>query len=300
MSGRPTLDQALDALQRLSPNSLCGGPYHCPWCDPSAEQAPGLFVNQNGTGPRYECKTGADGCAPATIERMVVAAIRSVPAPAAATTLDERARDVLTRCLNDSWDDASRGLKVARVIKRGRHVDIELDDGRVIEMGTASQMLNRRQFEAAILEQVEILIKPLEVGAHRSLVAGLVAIAERRDVVTAADETKDWIGEHLRRRGRGPAVDLNDPDDLRDVIVNGGGCPFRTTQGRVCVSLTELRTHVVRGMSGDRLTVPELSTRLSRLGFTKPSEGGQLSVRHNGKSVKARYWISRAGFEEQL
>lgn len=292
----PTLDQALDALARMSPDTLTGGPYHCPWCDPNHQQDPGLHVNQNGTGPHYDCQTGtpATGCDPTIIERFVIANARAAPITIE-TTLEDETRAQLHTLLIDK---SGKHLTVARIIKQGRYVDIQLEDGRVAELGTAAQMLNRRQFEANILDQLDVLIEPLKVPEHRQMVAGMVAVAERREIATTADETLDWINGHLNTRRTSP-VDLTNPEQLRDLILNGAGRPFRTPDGAIGVTLAELRSYITNRLN-DKINQADLSTRLGRLGFTKPSEGGQLSARQGGKVAKQRYWISPPGFEDRL
>ncbi len=272
-----TIDQALAALARNGHAPRASdGRGHCPLC--TSEWT--LAISQNGNGAHLTCDSGCDS-----------EHIRGA-------LLAERNRARLADTPSSKLDQLRAQLKLpglSRVIKRGKDgdaYDLELDDGRRIELGSASDLLRHHHMKAAILGKADVLIKPRKPAEHEAVVELLVQTAELDDqVMTTDEETRAWLGAYVSET-HVATLDLNDSGALYEYLGNLSCLGPFIADGRLHVRLRNIATWLNR-TGGGRVTVPELSMRLARLKF----ETTQPSARNGDQTRKARYWRSPAGFE---
>lgn len=191
--------------------------------------------------------------------------------------------------------------ELQRIVKdgrRGENYQLVLQDGRVIAIGGVAVLTNQTRFRNAVLPQLRRLPPRLKPAQWDDVAEHTEQAAEERDTIASAEEEAvEWIADWLRRSSV-PTVDLGDAEQLFDLLAS----PPRalvTPDGRLCLRLPELLRWIAQ-RTAERISTREMSTRLAALGFTKPSDGGQLQARRGSEIRKARYWISRPGFGDRL
>ena len=276
-----TVGQARDAIAQLGPPAKDDGRAHCPVCNaglrnPACQWT--LTISQNGNGAHLECTTG---CPPAAIG----AVLRIVPG-----LPSKRSDDPLLQLRT-----LLGNLPVERVVKRGAgdSYELHLPEGRIVELGTAEQVFNRRHFEAAVLGQASHVLPAVKAPEHREVVALVEAAAEHHDGLSGAEELEGWLADFARSSALNREYDLEDQAD-RWELASSTPSAFRATGGRLCIRLDALATYINR-VHHQRITAREVSTRLGRLGFTKPDHGGQIAARRDGEVRKVRVWIGPTG-----
>ena len=199
----------------------------------------------------------------------------------------------------DALDFARRRCKLPDLVRVVRHgegrgalYDLELDGGERIPIGKIGDLLNPRKVDEA-LGVADVVIAYWGPKEWRPIGAALVAIAEVEEGSSEIEETAGWLASFCRAQLGASEIDPERAEDL--VRVLEGGEPraaFRSADDRLYVRLEPLMRHVLMHI-GSRPTRPELSARLSRLGFEK----AQLSARDGDTVVKGRYWRSPASFD---
>lgn len=275
MSAHPiSVADAERALQGLGYASSDDGHWTCPSCDGHLA----LHVTQNGNGAHLEC---AAACAPEFIAGALHGELRRLEVEANKTTTIADIRTVLDL------------PELRRIVKHGRggaRYVFELANGREFEFeGGIDQMLKPAQFKARFIAGVRrgyVLPRGMK---HEDLVAAVEGVAEELDTVdTTDDETRAWIAGCLEHTP-GRLVDLADSEVRWDAL----RCEaFLDTNHRIHLRLTALAKYVSRQV-GRRVTQPELTSRLSKLGF----EGEQLAARRGKETCSRRLWVSPPGFE---
>jgi hypothetical protein len=229
------------------------------------------------------------------------------------TTADEfeRARQARRVGLSDFRDEdggqiealdfARRKCKLpdlVRVVKhgegRGALYDLELQGGERIPIGRSGDVLSPRKVDEA-LGTADVVIPYWGPKEWRPIAAALFAIAEVEEGSSEAEETAGWLASFCRGQLGAAGIDVDRAEDL--VRVLEGGEPrgaFRSADDRLYVRLEPLMRHVLMHI-GSRPTRPEISARLSRLGFEKE----QLAARDGERIHKARYWRSPVGFDPE-
>lgn len=171
----------------------------------------------------------------------------------------------------------------------GEAYDLHLFDGRRVELGGAHNMLDRRRFEAAVIRGAKNLKVDLSAKDHRAAVAIIARYAEDRELDTADDEIAGWLGDFTRRL---TVVDMANRKRLAEQLQSRESFIDQATR-RLYLRLGDLALYVNR-MTGSRTTERELGVRLARQGFTRPDDGGQITLRPGpGQDpLKVRYWAS--------
>jgi hypothetical protein len=187
---------------------------------------------------------------------------------------------------------------LVRVVKHGEGraalYDLELDGGERIPIGRSGDVLNPRKVDEAVAS-VGVAIPYWGREKWRPIAAALLAIAEVEEGSSEDEETAGWLASFSRAQLAAAAIDTERAEDL--VRVLEGGEPrgaFRSADDRLYVRLEPLMRHVLMHI-GTRPTRPELSARLSRLGFEKE----QLAARDGDRVHKARFWHSPVGFDPE-
>jgi len=271
----PTVADVERLLQAIGQPPAIDGMAFCPVCDYNCTSERALRISQNGVGAKLEC---GKGCTEPELHAALNAYAHALRAPTA--------EDALTQ-LRARLDN----LPVERVVKRGAGdvYELHLADGRVVDLGDAYTIQQRQRFRAAIRGQAHhplALVKPAD---HDRILDLIEQLAEHHEALSGTEEAAGWVEDFARGAAGGRAYDIEDSAALFDLL---GAKPaaFRTSDGRLCLRLDELAKFVNRtGLA--RITARELSTRLGRLGFTKPDHGGQLAARKGGHVRSARYWI---------
>jgi hypothetical protein len=280
MSGPVGLEDALRILKEQG----CGPTpekqmYTCPRCKTAA-----LNITQNGAGPVFQC---ADGCVgiDATLEAI---ASLAVPKGAHVDTIE-----VLRGKLNLP--------ELERIVKHGRggsSYNLHLNDGRVITIGSIAILAAQAKFRTVFLPQVRRNPPRYKPSDWDDIVEQIEQAAEERDAVaTQADETMSWIAGSLHTNKLRRNINLTSSSDMFELLGPGaaGKPPFFDQDGRLHLRLEHMLEWLGR-FGGIRVTMPELSARLSELDF----ERTQHAARHGDVTRKARYWVSPAGIEDRL
>lgn len=242
-----------------------------------------LTISQNGVGPTFHCDANCDGIG-AWLE---VAA--SVPLPGG-PNVDPVV--VLREKLNLP--------ELTKVVKHGRGgsaYNLHLDDGRVIAIGSIATLANQAKFRTAFLPQVRRSPPRYKVPEWDAIVEQIEQAAEERDAVaTQADETMSWVFGSLMTGRLKRNVNVDNSAEMFDLLVTGsGGRPsFFDQSGRLHLRLEHMIEWL--GRISVRVTMPELSARLSELDF----ERVQHAARRGDEIRKARYWVSPTGIEDRL
>lgn len=277
-----SVDEALGAARDLGLGPE-GDRAQCPIC-----RGAGALTITSGGGPQHasneateqvddEARLHCDGgCDPIEIRGALRSAVK-----------DEASR------IETALEGLSRAFGLPRIVRVVRYGvgeahDLELADGRRIELGTARDLFNRRTYEAAIAGATGIVVDLLSAAKHRELIAALLNVAEQREVTSADEELQEWI-DGFRRTNARIVVNTADRDSLYEVVREGAS--FRDTDGRLHVRLPQLHAYVTRHL-GERVTTRELARRLARAHYTKPDHGGQITVRRGDEVTRQRYWIA--------
>lgn len=187
---------------------------------------------------------------------------------------------------------------LVRVVKHGEGraalYDLELDSGERIPIGKSGDVLSPRKVDEA-LGSAGVVIPYWGPKEWRPVAQALMMIAEVEEGSSEDEETAGWLASFARAQLSAAEIDVDRAEDLVRVIEGGEPrAAFRSADGRLYVRLEPLMRHV-RMHIGSSPTRPELSARLSRLGFEK----AQLSAREGDSVHKARYWCSPAGFDPE-
>lgn len=250
----------------------------CPSC-----RQPGLIFEPDNGEPRLECPHGCNAAA-----TVLTLSTMSMPRGPFVDRVE-----VLRQKLNLP--------ELQRVVKHGRLGDayeLHLDDGKIIEIGNVIVLMTQSKFRAAFMPQAR-RNPPRYKTAEWDDVAELVEqVAEEFDeVASTAEETAGWIRGYLPSATVRRGVDTANAATLYDLLgaANGDLPAFFDREGRLHLRLEQLVRWLGR-IGGVRVTAPELSTRLSRLGF----KGNRLAARSGEEIRRARYWVSPPNFEETL
>lgn len=284
MSDRLTVADARRAhelLYRRAP--LDDGRSFCPVCDPSALHEWTATIAKNGKGARLAC---SNGCNPDAIGAAFSTALRL----AGQRNLEDDPLQTIRETL--------RLPGLVRVVKQGRTgeaYDLELDDGRTVELGDSGDLFDFRKLRKAIAGQADVVIPRLKPAELDAIAERLIreGAANVREVPTAIEQAAGWITAYLDEVHHERHVDLSDSPRLYELLEPTARPPLIDTAGSVHVRLEHLAYWINRLAGLERIGTRELATRLSRLGFATT----QLSARRGSDVRKSRYWASPASWE---
>lgn len=187
--------------------------------------------------------------------------------------------------------------EVARVVRRGLTLELELADGPRVDFGEVENALSPSKVERAVYVSTG---RALDLGSKREWAPFAERLARCAHVVESfseEEETLQWIAGALRPR----PFDLAERPDERKAAYGGRG-QWSTSGdraawregGRVCVALESLETQLQINRRLPKGGMPELARRLGRVGFTRkrlsfiyePEKGGAP------EEVRVRAWVA--------
>lgn len=196
-------------------------------------------------------------------------------------------------------------------LKHGQY-ELLLDRGRVVELGTAEDVLTPKKVQGAIADVTAFPIQELKRDKWRHIARAIFELAGPGEDIGIDPETeaKDWLSAMVADfpyGQNGQVADMANSQQLsgRLRLLAGrdrnGFDPhlrlsgwFWTTQHELCVHAPTLVRFVTGPLYGGRTTHADARVRLRRLGF-RPV---QLSARDEDGCVrKGRLWISPRGFD---
>lgn len=278
----------LEAADRALLSQGCGptaeqGSYTCPICKPCGI-ASALTIHVNGDGPAFSCANGCDGV------YGVLQTIASLSTPKG-----ERVDDLAV------LRDKLRAPEIKRVIKHGRHGTayiFELDDGRQVEFDGIGAITSQPRFRAAFLPQMRRNPPRFKTSDWDDVAELIERVAEERDsVATTEDETTGWLAGYVEQASVQRNVDIGNAAEMFTLLgAQRGQLPaLIDQQGRLHVRLGELVLWLDR-RGGARVTAPQLSARLSRLGF----ERVRHAARNGDQLRRAWYAVSPPRFVDEV
>lgn len=209
----------------------------------------------------------------------------SRPAPPAAPVELSPSIAVIRRAL---------GIAVSRVRKLGRKrgvFELILENGDVVELGTASALQSHREVQAAIMDAVGKTIPPLKGELWRKVIDAVLAAATVEETENdPAQETLHWL-RLAKFHTVCITLDREAPADIAKELRNGAVHPLYLGRDEMFVCMPALIRYV-HVNCGVRPTWPEMGLRLRKIGF-RPE---QLQARDHSGTVKARLWTSPRGF----
>jgi hypothetical protein len=251
------------------------GPPRCPVCK-TAE----LTITTNGSGPHLAC---ANGCGHIGAYLQAIAAL---PMPKG-SHVDRLAvlRDKLAL------------PELERVVKHGRRGDeyeLHLAEDVVVELGPIANITQQSRFRNAYLPQVRRNPPRYKNDVWDQIAELIEQVAEEVSAATGNEELIGWLTGYLRNQTLKRHVDLDATSALHDLLK--ASCEvFIDTDGCLHLRLAAFAQWVNR-MVGVRVSVPELSTRLTKLGFRRK----QHTARKGDEIANGRYWISPPNVESTL
>lgn len=188
------------------------------------------------------------------------------------------------------------GCDLASVTRRGDELEIELADGRRIDLGPVERALSPARVEAAVYR---VTGRALDLGTKREWLGyaeRLHRCARIVETVSEAEETLSWVRAALRWPTQFADL-LDNPTWRREAYLGAGNenpdasGPAAWREGeRLAVDVERLLAHLLlRG--GLRFTLPDLARRLGRAGFTRR----RLSFADKGREVRCRAWCAPIG-----
>jgi hypothetical protein len=201
-------------------------------------------------------------------------------------------------------------VPLARVRKLGRErgeFGLILDDGRIIELGKAKDVLAPALVQGAIADVLHIAIPEARRSTWRPIGEAILmaAVIDDQPQTSEAEETRTWLAGFSEKRARRKEepVDLKNPVALAAAlrkIMSRADYSDRTEDGRFWTTDDELVVHAPLFMSylgnpagfNVRLNQAQATTRLRRLGFDRK----QLSARDDVGIAKAKLWVSPPHF----
>lgn len=254
----------------------------CPVC----RSAP-LNISQNGNGPHFDCADGCDG---------IGAFLLGVASAPGADSSEEPDVPALLTLLRKRLALP----ELVEIVKHGRHGNsyiLHLTGGRTVSIAGVTALLSQVRFRSAYLPQVRRNLPRFKAAGWDEIVEAIEQVAQERDAVaTPEDETRGWLAGHLAHATVMREVDTGSAARMFSLLgKRGSPPPFFDREGRLHVRLEPVVEYLGR-FGGARVTTPELSTRLSQLGF----DGRRLAARQGEEVRRARYWVSSPGFEDTL
>lgn len=190
----------------------------------------------------------------------------------------------------------------SRIVKHGhdgRAYEFHLDDGTVVQLGTAKQLFDRRRFEAQFLSQARLLIPEMRTREHRNVIRLIEVAAEEFDSIASInDETRQWLSDWTLAVTNGEPCQLDVRERATAIELLSSSEPtviFRDPDGCLYVRAQALADWINVGTAA-RTSLRDVSLRLRWLGFRPEAP----AVREGTVVYKKRYWASAAGFADYV
>jgi hypothetical protein len=186
------------------------------------------------------------------------------------------------------------GIPVAKVRKLGRKhgiFELVLEDGDIVELGTASAVQSHREVSAAVLDAVGRTIPPLKGELWRKVVDAIAQAATVEETGNSAEEeTLYWLRSAARDNLK-KTLRRDNPAEAAKVLREATDTAVFLGSDELFVCLPALLKHVLVS-HGNRVTWPDMALRLRRLGFRREL----ISARDKNGVAKMRLWTSPRGF----
>ena len=185
-------------------------------------------------------------------------------------------REIILRQISQVLD-----VKVARWIQHAQEkaqYALELGDGRVVRMGSTTDILNPRTFRAKLYEATHHLIRPLKGKTWDNICKLLAAVVElvENEETNSGYQAQQWVETYLQDHPPWSG------DWQEGAYLNE---PFNK-DNMLCIHAQELRKHMRLVQGETRIQHVELCECLRLSGFTRKA----ISVWHDDKVVRRSYW----------
>lgn len=241
---------------------------------------------------------GQDGLIPRAVEAEGdLTETDNEPQPPAVVVADPVKIRKAQKVLHDLLD-----LDVKRVIKHGTGGGLyvmHLNDGRVVDIGTAAKMISERAFRVAILDSLNQTLPRFKPGGWKKCLDAMLDLVEVRAGLAPDQMVHQWVESFLETYA--PAIySLAEPTESVTEIFLGWAngrlyhpypavCETKDG-GRVVLKLRELHTYVMSRF-GARLSETDLASSISKIGFAAVSTlNGPMC---EGKRLRVhRVWVA--------
>jgi hypothetical protein len=218
----------------------------------------------------------------------LLARARSAQAPEGADAADK----------SDLIGALKRALKIEiqKVVKHGGTggtFELQLADGRKVDLGDAAAVLSQRLVRAAVADATTDVIPAMKAAVWDRVAAAIFKAAGPAPIEEAPeqDEARWYVSSYFAHC---PIIDIDERDraaltkTIREAQEGGRTTPLKNQDGRLMIHLGGLLYHI-RLQHGVLLSFREVAKRLRKLGFTRRDLEGKDDAR--GK-CRINVWVA--------
>lgn len=187
-------------------------------------------------------------------------------------------------------------IEIQKVVKHGGTggtFELQLADGRKVDLGDAAAVLSQRLVRAAVADATTDVIPAMKAAVWDRVAGAIFKAAGPAPIEEAPeqDEARWYVGSYFAHC---PIIEIDERDRaaltkiIREAQEGGRTTPFKNQDGRLMIHLGGLLYHI-RLQHGVLLSFREVAKRLRKLGFTRRDLEGKDDAR--GK-CRINVWVA--------